>query len=97
MAKRQKSNNASNRSHAQGYQQGHELPKDKPATLKDLLGGDVLEKLKQQQDQLKAAEEQRKEAERVQAEEARKAEQKRLDNDFEYLLGNSKMDWRKHK
>ncbi|EFM10002.1 conserved hypothetical protein [Paenibacillus curdlanolyticus YK9] len=97
MAKRPKNNNGSNRGHAQSYQQGHELPKDKPTTLKDLLGGDVLEKLKQQQDQLKAAEEQRKEAERIREEEARKAEQKRLDNDFEYLLGNSKLDWRKHK
>ncbi|PWV87842.1 uncharacterized protein DUF3886 [Paenibacillus cellulosilyticus] len=70
---------------------------DKPATLKDLLGSDVLSKLKQQQEQLKADEDKRKEAERVRAEEARKAEQKRLDNDFEYLLNNSKLDWRKHK
>lgn len=70
---------------------------DKPATLKDLLSADVLHKLKTQQDQLKAADEQRKEEERVRIEEARKKEQKRLDNDFEYLLNNSKLDWRKHK
>jgi hypothetical protein len=70
---------------------------DKPATLKDLLGSDVLSKLKQQQEQLKADEDKRKEQERIRAEEARKAEQKRLDNDFEYLLNNSKLDWKKHK
>jgi hypothetical protein len=70
---------------------------DKPATLKDLLGSDVLSKLKQQQEQLKADEDKRREEERIRIEEARKAEQKRLDNDFEYLLNNSKMDWKKHK
>ncbi|GFN31278.1 YqkE family protein [Paenibacillus xylaniclasticus] len=72
-------------------------PSDKPATLKDLLGADVLQKLKQQQEQLKDEEEKRREEQRIQAEAARKAEQKRLDNDFEYLLNNSSMDWRKHK
>ncbi|MNG10678.1 hypothetical protein D3C84_941620 [compost metagenome] len=70
---------------------------DKPATLKDLLGADVLQKLKQQQEQMKADEEKRQEEQCIQAEAARKAEQKRLDNDFEYLLKNSSMDWRKHK
>jgi hypothetical protein len=70
---------------------------DKPATLMDLLGSDVLSKLKQQQEQLKANEDKRREEERIRIEEARKVEQKRLDNDFEYLLNNSKMDWKKHK
>lgn len=70
---------------------------DKPTTLKDLLSNDVLEKLKAQADEAKAAEAQRKEEERQQAEEARKAEQKRRDNDFEYLLNNSSLDWKKHK
>ena len=70
---------------------------DKPTTLKDLLSSDVLEKLKAQADEAKAAEAQRKEEERQQAEEARKAEQKRRDNDFEYLLNNSSLDWKKHK
>ncbi|MNI24549.1 hypothetical protein D3C73_781730 [compost metagenome] len=70
---------------------------DKPATLKDLLSVDVLNKLKAQSDAMKAEEEQRKEASRKQAEEARKAEQKRLDNSFEHLLDNSKLDWRTYK
>ncbi|WP_434752612.1 YqkE family protein [Paenibacillus amylolyticus] len=70
---------------------------DKPTTLKDLLSSDVLEKLKAQADEAKADEAQRKEQERIQAEEARQAEQKRRDNDFEYLLNNSSLDWKKHK
>ncbi|PZT57292.1 YqkE family protein [Paenibacillus silvae] len=70
---------------------------NQPTTLKDLLSSDVLEKLKAQADEAKAAEAARKEQERLQAEEARKAEQKRRDNDFEYLLNNSSMDWKKHK
>ncbi|TYP70540.1 YqkE family protein [Paenibacillus methanolicus] len=70
---------------------------DKPATLADLLRPEMVQKLKAQSDQLKAAEAQQREDARVRAEEARKAEQKRLDNDFEHLLNNSKLDWRKHK
>lgn len=70
---------------------------DKPATLKDLLGADVLEKLKQQSDELKAEAAKREEKERLAREEARKAEQKRLDNDFEYLLKNTKQNWREFK
>ncbi|MBD3917504.1 YqkE family protein [Paenibacillus sp. PR3] len=81
----------------QRQQNNQQQQSDKPATLKDLLGADVLSKLKQQQDQLKADEDKRKEDERIRVEEARKAEQKRLDNDFEYLLNNSKLDWKKHK
>ncbi|MGO4111090.1 DUF3886 domain-containing protein [Paenibacillus sp. YAF4_2] len=66
-------------------------------TLKDLLGADVLQKLNQQSDEMKAAEEQRKQEVRAQAEEARKKEQKRLESDMGYLLENSKQDWRKFK
>ncbi|WP_410772234.1 YqkE family protein [Fontibacillus sp. BL9] len=72
-------------------------PAEKPATLKDLLGEATLAKLKEQANELKKEEEQRREEARVKAEEARKAEQKRLDNDFEHLLNNSKMDWHKFK
>lgn len=46
---------------------------------------------------MKAEVTQRKEDARRQAEQARAAEQKRLDNDFDYLLNNSSMDWRKYK
>ncbi|PZE22222.1 YqkE family protein [Paenibacillus xerothermodurans] len=70
---------------------------EKAATLKDLLNPDVLNKLKEQSEQLKTEEQGRREAQRAHAEAARKAEQKRLDNDFEYLLNNSNVDWRKYK
>lgn len=70
---------------------------DKPSTLKDLINTDVLNKLKEQADQMKAEEAERRELERKQKEEAKKAEQKRLDNDFGHLLDNSSMDWKKYK
>lgn len=70
---------------------------DKPATLKDLLKPDLVDKLKAQADALKAEEAKKAEEKRKQAEEARKAEQKRLENDFEYLLNNSNPDWKKFK
>ncbi|CAM2871806.1 YqkE family protein [Paenibacillus sediminis] len=70
---------------------------DKPATLKDLLNAEVLNKLKAQADQLKEIEEKQKEVARKQAEEERKAEQKQRENDFEYLLNNSSLDWEKYK
>ncbi|WP_019912868.1 YqkE family protein [Paenibacillus sp. HW567] len=70
---------------------------DAPATLKDLLSSDVLDKLKAQSDALKAEENGKKEAARKAAEDQRKAEQKRLDNDFAHLLENSSQDWHKFK
>ncbi len=72
-------------------------PQDKPATLKDLLNPDIVDKLKAQADRMKAEEEKRKEESRQQAAEAFKAERKRLDNNFEHLLDNSSLDWRKYK
>lgn len=70
---------------------------DKPATLKDLLNPDIIKKLQAQTDEMKAAEAAELEKVRLQAEAAKQAEQKRLENDFEYLLKNSSMDWRKNK
>jgi hypothetical protein len=70
---------------------------DGPATLKDLLSSDVLGKLKAQADELKAEEKERKEAIRQAAEDKRKAELKRLENDFAHLLKNSNQDWQKFK
>ncbi|WP_054956467.1 YqkE family protein [Paenibacillus dakarensis] len=70
---------------------------DRPATLKDMLNPEVIERLKAQADSLKADEAKRLEQERLKREEAKKAEQKRLDNDFEHLLKNSSMDWHKYK
>lgn len=72
-------------------------PADKPATLKDLLGETTIAKLKEQATILQKEEDQRKEEARLEAEQARKAEQKRLENDFEHLLKNSSMDWKKFK
>ncbi|AJY75942.1 YqkE family protein [Paenibacillus beijingensis] len=69
----------------------------KPATLKDLLSSETLDKLKNQAASMKAEEEKRKEEARRKAEEARAAEQKRRENDFAYLLENSGMDWKKYK
>ncbi|WP_248925241.1 YqkE family protein [Paenibacillus hamazuiensis] len=71
-------------------------PQEKPATLKDLLSPEVARKLKEQADEMKAAEEKRKLEERERREAERKAEEKRLENDFEYLLNNSK-DWSKYR
>lgn len=70
---------------------------DKPATLKDLLGADTIAKLREQSAELVKAEEARKEDARIKAEEARRAKQKQLDNDFEHLLNTSDMDWHKYK
>lgn len=70
---------------------------EKPATLKDLLSQDVLQKLKAQAEDLKVEEARRAEQRREEAEKARKAEQKRLENNFEYLLENSDMNWKKFK
>lgn len=70
---------------------------DQPATLKDLLSPDILSKLKEQAADMKREEEQRKEEIRLQAEEERKAKQKKLDNNFEHLLSTSDMDWHKYK
>lgn len=70
---------------------------EKPATLRDLLDEGTLGKLKAHAQALK--EEGRKTAEekKKREEEARRAELKRLENDFEFLLNNSKMDWQKYK
>lgn len=74
---------------------------DKPATLEDLIKPEIREKLKEQAknqaEAAKAAEEARRQEERKKAEDARKAEQARRDNDFAYLLENSKQDWKSYK
>jgi hypothetical protein len=70
---------------------------DKPTTLKDLLSPQILSKLKEQADEMKAEEARAQEEKRKQAEDARKAEQKRLEGDFGHLLENSSLDWKKYK
>lgn len=91
MAKKKKTAPASSHRASTSAQQ------EQGTTLKDMLSADVLQKLKAQSDEMKTAEEQRKQKARAEAEEARKKEQKRLENDMEYLLENSKLDWRKYK
>lgn len=99
MAKRKKSMPGQKSSSSESWTETNLLPNknEKPATLKDLLHADMLQKLQAQADELKAEEARQQEEKRRQLEEERKAEQKRLDNDFEYLFKNSKMDWRKYK
>lgn len=65
------------------------IAQDKPATLQDLLSPEILSKLKAQAKELKAVEERIKDEKKKQVEALHKAEQKRLDNDFEYLLNMS--------
>lgn len=72
-------------------------PDEKPATLKDLVGADVLARLKAQADELRAHEAEMRERRRLEEERRRKEEQHRLDNDFEHLLNNSGLDWKKYK
>lgn len=70
---------------------------DQATTLKDLLRPEVLNKLKEQAASMKAEEVKRKEDIRKAAEDARMAELKRLENDFEHLLKSSNKDWSKFK
>ncbi|XID94812.1 YqkE family protein [Paenibacillaceae bacterium WGS1546] len=72
-------------------------PDDKPATLKDRLSADTLEKLKRKAEALKLEEAARAEEKRLAAEAAREAERKRKEQDFGYLLEQSDMDWTKFK
>ncbi|MHA6483960.1 YqkE family protein [Paenibacillus sp. strain BS8-2] len=67
------------------------------ATLGELLGADVLCKLKAQSDQMKQDEADRKERDRKEAEEMKKREQKQKESDFSYLLDNSDPNWSKYK
>lgn len=75
-----------------------DAPKDaKPTTLKDLLNADVLAKLQAQSNEMKEKERTEQEQKR-QAEVARREkEKKELESNFEYLLKNSKMDWKQFK
>ncbi|MGJ7911985.1 YqkE family protein [Neobacillus sp. LXY-1] len=76
-------------------------PKSKPkkddgaVTLKDMMNPDVIRKLKEQQDQLQAEAEKKRELE-----EQRKREERRLkekNKSFEELLNESGMNWKEFK
>ncbi|WP_439647761.1 YqkE family protein [Collibacillus ludicampi] len=70
---------------------------EKKHTLADALSASVLQKLKQTKEELEAEEARKKEELRKQEEERQRLEKKRLENDFQYLLENSNLDWRKFK
>jgi hypothetical protein len=70
---------------------------DKPVTLKEMLGSETVAKLRQHAEALKQEEARQQENRRLEVEAARQAEQKLKENDFEYLLSQSGMDWKKFK
>lgn len=75
-----------------------DLPKEaKPSTLKDMLNPDMLAKLQAQSAELKEQERVTQENKRNAEIDRRAREQKELENNFEYLLNNSKMDWKQFK
>ncbi len=81
--------------HAASSETSHNA--DKPVTLKDMLGADILAKLKEQTEAMKQEEASQRETKRQEEEAKRIAEQKLKEKDFEYLLNNSSpKDWRKY-
>jgi hypothetical protein len=76
-------------------------PKQKPkkddaaVTLGDMIGRDVLSRLKDQQQELKAAEEKRKLDEEEKKRQERKLKEK--NKSFEELLAESSMNWKEFK
>jgi hypothetical protein len=71
------------------------IDKEGRTTLKDLLSAETLGKLKEQSEKMNQDALQLKEEKRKKEEEAHKAQQKRNENDFAYLLEHSKLDMRK--
>lgn len=67
------------------------------ASLKELLNADTLAKLKAQGEAVKQAEQQRKADEAARKAEEERAERKRLENDFNYLLEHSDPNSSKYK
>lgn len=66
-------------------------------TLKDMLAPEVLQQLQSAKHKWQADEERRAEQFRQQAAERRKKEREQLENNFEYLLNQSDLDWKKFK
>jgi DNA polymerase III alpha subunit (gram-positive type) len=69
----------------------------KPTTLKDLLSPEMLAMLQNASSELKEQERVAQEKKRKAEMERREKEQKELENQFEYLLNHSKLDWREFK
>jgi len=74
-----------------------EQDKQNGLDLKSLLDANVLEKLQATAHQLKQEEELQKQKKEELEMEAKQAEQKRLENDFAYLLEHSKQPSNKYK
>ncbi|ASS76365.1 hypothetical protein CIG75_16340 [Tumebacillus algifaecis] len=93
-----KQQNAQQRDPLDNYRVGkNDMPKEKGTTLKDLLNPEMLKQLQEKSSEMKA-QERAQEDQRRQAEVTRREkEQKELDNNFEYLLNNSKQDWKQYK
>ncbi|ARU61654.1 hypothetical protein CBW65_11975 [Tumebacillus avium] len=90
--------NAGQRDPLDNYRVGKgDMPKEKGTTLKDMLNPEMLKKLQEKSSEMK-------EQERVQQDQRRQAEvtrrekeQKELENNFEYLLKQSKQNWKDFK
>lgn len=67
------------------------------STLADLLKPELARKLKEASASWKAEEEAERAAKREQAERERQEKEKQLEQNFEHLLGNSKLNWRDYK
>jgi hypothetical protein len=75
-----------------------DAPKDaKATTLKDLLNPDVLAKLTATSNEMKEQERVQQDQKRQAEVDRRTKEKKALESNFEYLLNNSKMDWKNFK
>lgn len=68
---------------------------DKPVTLGDMLNENLVKQLKEQKQQLKAAEEQKQLEEEERKREERRQREK--NKSFEELLNESSMDWKSFK
>ncbi|MBY0145554.1 YqkE family protein [Neobacillus niacini] len=64
-------------------------------TLKDMINPELIKQLKEQQDQLKAAEERKREEEMQRKREERRLKEK--NKSFEELLNESGMNWKEYK
>ncbi|MFD2171761.1 YqkE family protein [Tumebacillus lipolyticus] len=75
----------------------NDLPKEKGTTLKDMLNPEMLQKLQAKSSEMKEQERIQEETRRQTEIARREKEQKELENNFEYLLNNTKQDWKKFK
>jgi|GEM_PF-1115059 len=96
MGKKQKKQSGQRMSHHDRQYKESEVQSG-GASLKELLNSDTLAKLKAQAEQVKEAEALNKAAEAERKAEQERAERKKKENDFSYLLENSDPNWSKYK